>query len=116
MIGANSLTAVASQRLCEDAERRIVSKCRLRQGLLGRSFGRGAWFYLLRDRFYIGQANYKGEIYPGEQLVILHRELFGRVQRTLSEQWRHSTRMSFTHLLTGLIFDDACYHVTPTRA
>lgn len=80
-------------------------------------------FYLLRNRFYIGEVNYKGQIYkgqiyPGEQPAILDRELFDRVQQTLSDQWGHSTRTrtSFMHLLTGLIFDDAGHRMTPTQA
>jgi hypothetical protein len=36
----------------------------------------------LRNRFYIGEVNYKGEIYPGEQPSILDRDLFDRVQKT----------------------------------
>lgn len=75
-------------------------------------------FYLLRNRFYIGEVNYKGQIYPGEQPVILDRELFDRVQQTLLDQWGHSTRTRtpFAHLLTGLIFDDAGHRMTPTQA
>jgi DNA invertase Pin-like site-specific DNA recombinase len=102
-------------------ERGIVSKRRLlKTGKVrgGVPFGRGALFYLLRNRFYIGEVNYKGQIYPGEQPAILDRELFDRVQQTLSEQWGHTTRTrtSFTHLLTGLIFDDAGHRMTPTQA
>jgi len=102
-------------------ERGIVSKRRmLKTGKVrgGVPFGRGALFYLLRNRFYIGEVNYKGRIYPGEQPVILDRELFDCVQQTLSDQWGHSTRtrMSFTHLLTGLIFDDAGHRMAPTQA
>ena len=102
-------------------ERGVVSKRRLlRIGEVrgGVPFGRGALFYLLRNRFYIGEVNYKGQVYPGEQPAILDRELFDRVQQILSDQWSHSTRArtSFTHLLTGLIFDDAGHRMTPTQA
>lgn len=102
-------------------ERNIVSKQRpLKTGVVrgGVHFGRSALCYLLRNRFYIGEVNYKGEIYPGEQPVILDRELFERVQKSLSERWSHRTRtrMPFARLLTGLIFDDAGYPMTPTQA
>ncbi|MGB5903649.1 MAG: recombinase family protein [Xanthobacteraceae bacterium] len=102
-------------------ERGIVSKRRLlKTGKVrgGVPFGRGALFYLLRNRFYIGEVNYKGQIYPGEQPAILDRELFDRVQQTLSDQWGHTTRTraAFTHLLTGVIFDDAGHRMTPTQA
>jgi site-specific DNA recombinase len=102
-------------------ERNVVSKQRmLKTGAVrgGVHFGRGALCYLLRNRFYIGEVNYKGQIYPGEQPVILDRELFDRVQKSLSEQWGHRTRTRtpFAHLLTGLIFDDAGHPMAPTQA
>jgi hypothetical protein len=33
----------------------------------GIPFQRGTLFYLLRNRFYIGEVRYKGDILPGEQ-------------------------------------------------
>jgi DNA invertase Pin-like site-specific DNA recombinase len=102
-------------------ERSILTKQRqLKTGATrgGVHFGRGALFYLLRNRFYIGEVNYKGQIYPGEQPAIMDRELFDRVHQTLSDQWSHQTRKRapFTHLLTGLIFDDAGHRMAPTQA
>jgi DNA invertase Pin-like site-specific DNA recombinase len=102
-------------------ERNIVSKqLLLKSGKIrgGVPFERGPLFYLLRNRFYIGEVNYKGQIYPGEQPPILDRALFDRVQTTLSEQWTHRTRTrtSFNHLLTGLIFDDVGHRMVPTQA
>src|ERR1700680_3036338 len=46
-------------------------------------FERGSLFYLLRNRFYIGDVKYKGEILPGEQPVIMDRELFYAVEQKL---------------------------------
>lgn len=102
-------------------DRDIVSKRRmLKTGAVrgGVSFGRGALFYLLRNRFYIGEVNYKGQIYPGEQPAILDRDLFDQVQKSLSEQWGHKTRTRtpFTHLLTDLMFDDVGHRMAPTQA
>lgn len=102
-------------------EHKIVSKQRLlKTGVMrgGVPFGRGALSYLLRNRFYIGEVSYKGQVYPGEQSAILDRELFDRVQKSLSEQWGHHTRTRspFTHLLIGLIFDDAGHPMAPTQA
>ena len=37
----------------------------------GIPFDRGTLFYLLRNRFYIGEVKYKGEILPGEQPPIM---------------------------------------------
>ena len=102
-------------------DRNIVSRRRhLKTGAIrgGVPFGCGALFHLLRNRFYIGEVNYKGQIYPGEQPPILDRDLFERVQTMLTDQRSHQTRTrtSFGHLLTGLMFDDAGHRMAPTQA
>jgi hypothetical protein len=102
-------------------EQNIRSKTRLlatgatRGGVL---FGRGALFYLLRNRFYIGEVKYKGEILPGEQPAIMDRALFEEVQQKLTDQWttRSTIRSASDHLLTGLLFDDAGHRMVPTHA
>src|SRR3989449_3757373 len=86
-------------------ERNIRSKTRLlatgatRGGVL---FERGSLFYLLRNRFYIGEVKYKGEILPGEQPAIMDRELFDAVQHKLTDQWSHRNhaKSKSDHLLT----------------
>jgi len=84
----------------------------------GIPFGRGSLFYLLRNRFYIGEVKYKGEILPGEQPAIMERELFDAVQQKLTDQWSHRNRAKTKsdHLLTGLLYDDAGHRMTPTHA
>src|SRR4051794_27769265 len=102
-------------------DRNIRSKARLlatgatRGGVL---FGRGSLFYLLRNRFYIGEIKYKEEILPGEQPVIMDRALFDAVQQKLTDQWstRSTIRNASEHLLTGLLFDDANHRMVPTHA
>jgi len=102
-------------------ERNIRSKARLlatgatRGGVL---FGRGSLFYLLRNRFYVGEVKYREEILPGEQPVIMDRGLFDAVQQKLTQQWttRSTTRNASDHLLTGLLFDDAGHRMVPTHA
>jgi site-specific DNA recombinase len=102
-------------------ERNIRTKSRLlatgatRGGVL---FGRGSVFYLLRNRFYIGEVKYKDEILPGEQPAIMDRALFDAVQQKLTEQWttRSTVRNTSDHLLTGLLFDDAGHRMVPTHA
>jgi site-specific DNA recombinase len=42
----------------------------------GIPFGRGALYYLLSNRFYIGEVKYKDDILPGEQPPIMDRSLF----------------------------------------
>ena len=84
----------------------------------GIPFGRGTLFYLLRNRFYIGEVTYKGEILPGEQPAIMDRAVFDAVQRKLTDQWTTKTvvRNPNDHLLAGLLFDDAGYPMVPTHA
>jgi DNA invertase Pin-like site-specific DNA recombinase len=84
----------------------------------GIPFGRGSLFYLLRNRFYIGEVKYKGEILPGEQPAIMDRTLFEAVQQKLSDQWSHRNHVKTKsdHLLPGLLFDDAGHRMIPTHA
>ena len=84
----------------------------------GIQFGRGSLFYLLRNRFYVGEVKYKGEILPGEQPTILDRTLFEAVQQKLTDQWSHRNhaKTKSDHLLTGLLFDDAGHRMIPTHA
>jgi hypothetical protein len=71
-------------------------------------FSRGPLAHLLRNRFYIGEVKFKGEILPGEQPAILERELFEAVQAKLTEQSNShtTTRMQSEALLVGRLFDD----------
>ena len=72
----------------------------------------------LRNRFYIGEVAYKGEILPGEQLPIIDRDLFEAVQAKLAEQQNNhiKTRAKSEALLTGLIHDDRGNRMTPVSA
>jgi hypothetical protein len=84
----------------------------------GIPFERGTLFYLLRNRFFIGEVKYRGEILPGEQPPIMDRALFDAVQQKLTDQWttRTNIRNAGDHLLTGLLFDDAGHRMAPTHA
>lgn len=84
----------------------------------GIPFGRGTLFYLLRNRFYIGEVKYKGEILPGEQPPIMDRVTFDAVQQKLTDQWstRSAIRNASDPLLAGLLFDDAGYRMVSTHA
>src|SRR5471030_703192 len=94
---------------------RLLATGATRGGVL---FGRGSLFYLLRNRFYIGEVKYKDEILPGEQPAIMDRALFDAVQQKLTDQWttRSTTRNASDHLLTGLLFDDVGHRMVPTHA
>jgi len=84
----------------------------------GIPFGRGALSYFLRNRFFIGEVKYRGEILPGEQPAILDRALFEAVQQKLSAHQSHRTltRQKSDHLLRDLLFDDAGHRMIATHA
>ena len=84
----------------------------------GVPFMQGALFYMLRNRFYLGEVKFKGEILPGSQPPLLDRTLFDAVQTRLTEQWAHrtTTRMRSQALLAGLLFDDAGQRMVSTYA
>jgi site-specific DNA recombinase len=107
-------------RLLPDLRRQgIVTKVRpLLTGktIGGIAFTRGPLAYLLRNRFYIGEVVYKGQICPGEQPPILDRELFEAVQARLAEQrtTQQADRKPSGSLLVGRIFDDRGNRMSPS--
>jgi site-specific DNA recombinase len=112
--GVNALVRDLRERNIRTKERPLATGA-TRGGVL---FGRGSLFYLLRNRFYIGEVKYKDEILPGEQPAIMDRALFDAVQQRLTDQWttRSRARNASVHLLTGLLFDDAGHRMVPTHA
>ena len=98
----------------------IVTKVRtLRSGATvgGIPFTRGPLAHLLRNRFYIGEVMFKGEVLAGEQPAIVDRDLFEAVQAKLTEQVNShkTTRMRSEALLAGRIFDDRGNRMTPSH-
>ena len=103
--------------------RRSGIKTKLRPLSNGRTVGdipftRGSLAALLRNRFYIGEVRYKGEVFPGEQPVILDRALFEAVQTKLDQQRTNhaKARQQSQSLLTGRIFDERGNRMTPSHA
>ena len=74
--------------------------------------------HLLRNRFYIGEVVFKGDIRKGEQSSIIDRDLFDTVQAKLEEQQNNHTtkRMQSDALLIGRIFDDRGNRMSPSHA
>ena len=74
--------------------------------------------HLLRNRFYIGEVAFKGEVLKGEQPAILDRTLFDAVQAKLNDQVNsHKTKRTKSEaLLTGRIFDDRGNRMSPSHA
>ena len=84
----------------------------------GIPFTRGSLASFLRNRFYIGEVRYKGEVFPGEQTAILDRTLFDAVQTKLDQHRTNYTkaRQQSDSILMGRIFDDRGNRMTPTYA
>ena len=84
----------------------------------GVAFTQGPLFYILRNRFYLGEVRFKNEILPGPQPALLDRKLFDAVQARLTQQWSHRTitRAKSAALLAGLLFDDVGNRMVATHA
>jgi DNA invertase Pin-like site-specific DNA recombinase len=110
-----------SRLMVDLRSRNVVTKVRtLKSGQTvgGIHFTRGPLAHLLRNRFYIGEVEFKNEVLPGEQPAIIDRRLFDAVQARLSEQLNnHTTRRTKSRsLLMGLITDDRGNRMGPTHA
>ena len=83
----------------------------------GGRFGVGALAYLLKNRFYIGEVVYRGEVHRGEHEPILHSSLFEAVQAKLAAQAvaRRCRLRGSPALLTGRLFDDRGNRMSPTH-
>ena len=74
----------------------------------GRPFNRGALFYLLRNRTYLGMIVHRDKVHPGMHPAIVDPELFEAVQDRLdaNRQQRAARRDRVARApLTGRIFD-----------
>ncbi|MGO9773486.1 MAG: recombinase family protein [Roseiarcus sp.] len=80
--------------------------------------GFGCYRPILKNRFYIGEVAYHGEIHKGEHAPILERELFDAVQAKLAERAarRKIRRSRSPALLSGRIFDDRGNPMSPSHA
>jgi hypothetical protein len=102
-------------------KRGIVTKIRtLKTGdnVGGIPFTRGSLAHLLRNRFYIGEVAFKGEILKGEQAAIVDKNLFEAVQATLNDQINnHKAKWTKSEgLLIGRLFDDRGNRMSPSHA
>ena len=102
-------------------KRGIVTKVRTlksKETVGGIPFTRGSLAHLLRNRFYIGEVTFKGEVLGGEQPAIVDRELFEAVQARLNEQVNNhkAARTRSEALLTARIFDDRGNRMSPSHA
>src|SRR5919201_754428 len=108
--------------LAEDLDcRGIRSKPRrLSNGrtLGGGRFGVGALAYLLKNRFYIGEVVYRGEVHRGDHEPVLDFALFEAVQAKLTAQAvaRRCRLRAAPAILSGRLFDNRGNRMSPTHA
>ena len=78
----------------------------------------GPLAYMLRNRFYIGEIAYKGEIHNGEHQPIVDKAIFEAVQERMQSHGvaRKIRRSSSPAILTGRIYDDAGHPMSPSHA
>ena len=112
----HSLTALAA-RLDREGIRppeRVLTNGRSIQA--GR-FMVGPLRHILRNRFYIGEVAYKGEVHKASHPAIIGKELFDAVQQRLEEKAvGHRVRLAESAaLLAGLLFDDAGNAMSPSH-
>src|SRR5437660_1483811 len=84
----------------------------------GGRFGVGALAYLFKNRFYIGEVVYRGEVHRGEHEPILDSALFEAVQAKLAAQavTRRCRLRGSPAILSGRLFDNRGNRMSPTHA
>jgi site-specific DNA recombinase len=84
----------------------------------GIRFGVGSLAHLLKNRFYIGEIAYRGEMHHGEHEPILTRDLFEAAQakRAANAVARQVRLRGSAAILTGRLFDDRGNCMSPTHA
>jgi site-specific DNA recombinase len=84
----------------------------------GIPFGVGSLAHLLKNRFYIGEVNYRGEVYRGEHEPILTRDLFEAVQEKLAGNAvaRQLRLKGSAAIPAGRLYDDRGNRMSPTHA
>jgi site-specific DNA recombinase len=121
-IFARYLELGSMRALAQDLDRRgIRSKPRrLSTGrtIGGGRFGVGALAHLLKNRFYIGEVVYHGDIHRGEHEPILDSGLFQAVQAKLAAQAveRRCRLRGSPAILSGRLFDDRGNRMSPTSS
>src|SRR6516162_3187021 len=121
-IFARYLELGSVRALAQDLDRRgIRSKPRrLSNGrtIGGQRFGVGALAHLLKNRFYIGEVVYRGEVHGGEQTPIVDRAVFEAVQAKLAAKARarRCRLRGSPALLSGHLFDNHGNRMSPTHA
>ncbi len=121
-IFARYLELGSVRALVQDLDRRGI-RSKLRRCSTGRTvgggrFGVGALAYLLKNRFYIGEVVYRGEVHHGEHEPILDSALFEAVEAKLAAQARarRCRLRDLPAILSGRLFDNRGNRMSPTHA
>jgi site-specific DNA recombinase len=112
-----SITALAQdlQRQRIRTRRQTLSNGKIRGDI---PFGVGALHQLLKNRFFVGDVVYRGEVYRGEHEPIVDGALFDFVQAKLAAQAvaRQNRLSGSPAILIGRIFDEDGNRMSPTHS
>ena len=107
--------------VAELANQGVVGKARVnRHGRKtgGTAMTRGAIYWILKNRLYIGEIAFRGQIYPGQHDAIIDRETFEKVQAQM-EQGRVDrvlqTNAEEPSMLAGLVWDKHGRRMSPSH-
>ncbi len=84
-----------------------------------RRIGNGKLYYILSNPIYVGKVRHHGQLYAGEHQPIIDQHSFDRAQVLLAEQAPRRKGLAVqkdTHLLNGILFDDAGDRMSPIHA
>jgi site-specific DNA recombinase len=114
-LGSLKRLAAELDRRALRTKRQLLSTSQVRGG--GR-FLVGPLRYLLKNRLYIGEVVYRGDIHLGEHEPILDRALFEAVQEKLKDGAvaRQVRRSRSPAILSGKLFDDRGCRMSPSHA
>ena len=121
-IFARYLELGSVRALVQDLDRRGIRskprRCSTGRTVGGGRFGVGALAYLLKNRFYIGEVVYRGEVHHGEHEPILDSALFEAVEAKLAAQARarRCRLRGLPAILSGRLFDNRGNRMSPTHA
>jgi site-specific DNA recombinase len=120
-IFARYLALGSIRALAEELDRQGIHSKRRRlsngRSVGGKRFGVGALAHLLKNRFYIGEVVYRGEVHRGQHEPILESALFEAVQAKLAAQAaaRRCRLRGSPAMLTGRLFDAGGNRMSPSH-
>lgn len=84
----------------------------------GQPFSRGALYWLLQNRYYLGEVAHAGQHYPGQHKAIVPKVLWDNVQRSLTDdrgRTKHQENATSPSLLAGRIYLADGKRLTPVH-